>query len=261
MSTRKAFTLIELLVVIAIIAILAAILFPVFAQAKLAAKKSADLSNSKQLSLAQVIYCGDNDDLYPGTPYTDYNNTAFFGIAKTLGFNDKSVVSPTTGEVMTNWIGATVPYLKSIEILASPGGVRGPNDQTTWENTPGQGKSSFVMNGLLQFESQNSVDQISNTVMLRNHRIFLRVAFTSPSFYGGNWVISTWNGDPNDYLDRTFSDGENVGWADGHASYKKADTLTYHQYGFTNITTDPTRKPLRGTYVYPGPRSSFPARI
>ncbi len=49
------FTLIELLVVIAIIAILAAILFPVFAQAKLAAKKTSDLSNMKQLELAFLM--------------------------------------------------------------------------------------------------------------------------------------------------------------------------------------------------------------
>jgi len=62
---RKAFTLIELLVVIAIIAILAAILFPVFAQAKLAAKKTADLSNIKQLGLTTVMYQGDNDDVLP----------------------------------------------------------------------------------------------------------------------------------------------------------------------------------------------------
>jgi prepilin-type N-terminal cleavage/methylation domain-containing protein/prepilin-type processing-associated H-X9-DG protein len=56
------FTLIELLVVIAIIAILAAILFPVFAQAKLAAKKTSDLSNMKQLELAFLMYANDNDD-------------------------------------------------------------------------------------------------------------------------------------------------------------------------------------------------------
>src|SRR5579862_4993311 len=61
-----AFTLIELLVVIAIIAILAAILFPVFAQAKEAAKKTACLSNSKQLGLAMMMYCNDNEDTMPG---------------------------------------------------------------------------------------------------------------------------------------------------------------------------------------------------
>lgn len=62
---RKAFTLIELLVVIAIIAILAAILFPVFAQAKYAAKKTQELSNIKQLGTGLTIYTGDNDDVQP----------------------------------------------------------------------------------------------------------------------------------------------------------------------------------------------------
>ena len=61
---RKAFTLIELLVVIAIIAILAAILFPVFAQAKEAAKKTSDLSAIKQVGTAQMIYASDYDDIF-----------------------------------------------------------------------------------------------------------------------------------------------------------------------------------------------------
>ena len=59
---KRAFTLIELLVVIAIIAILAAILFPVFAQAKLAAKKTASLSNIKQVALGGILYSTDYDD-------------------------------------------------------------------------------------------------------------------------------------------------------------------------------------------------------
>jgi len=62
---RKAFTLIELLVVIAIIAILAAILFPVFAQAKQSAKKAVALSNTKQISLGLNMYMTDNDDTFP----------------------------------------------------------------------------------------------------------------------------------------------------------------------------------------------------
>lgn len=70
---RRAFTLIELLVVIAIIAILAAILFPVFAQAKAAAKVSTSLSNIKQLGLAVMMYANDNNDMAVyeyGTAYT-----------------------------------------------------------------------------------------------------------------------------------------------------------------------------------------------
>jgi len=76
-SSRRAFTLIELLVVIAIIAILAAILFPVFAQAKLSAKKAASVSNSKQISLGALMYAGDVDDQFPmvehGQPYSFVN--------------------------------------------------------------------------------------------------------------------------------------------------------------------------------------------
>jgi prepilin-type N-terminal cleavage/methylation domain-containing protein len=67
---RKAFTLIELLVVIAIIAILAAILFPVFAQAKVAAKGTASLSNIKQHGTAWIMYANDNDDT--AVPYATH---------------------------------------------------------------------------------------------------------------------------------------------------------------------------------------------
>src|SRR5947208_1947853 len=62
---KKAFTLIELLVVIAIIAILAAILFPVFAQAKLAAKKTQGLNETKQIGIGFNLYVNDYDDVLP----------------------------------------------------------------------------------------------------------------------------------------------------------------------------------------------------
>lgn len=62
---KRAFTLIELLVVIAIIAILAAILFPVFSQAKSSAKQQVNQSNLKQIALAGLMYAGDNDDMLP----------------------------------------------------------------------------------------------------------------------------------------------------------------------------------------------------
>src|SRR5436853_3430185 len=65
-SCRKGFTLIELLVVIAIIAILAAILFPVFARAREKARATACLSNNKQLATALMMYCSDYDENFPG---------------------------------------------------------------------------------------------------------------------------------------------------------------------------------------------------
>jgi prepilin-type N-terminal cleavage/methylation domain-containing protein len=74
---KRAFTLIELLVVIAIIAILAAILFPVFAQAKNSAKKTASLSNVKQIGTASQIYLGDYDDVTPPIYWFDQNSTQY----------------------------------------------------------------------------------------------------------------------------------------------------------------------------------------
>ena len=67
---RQGFTLIELLVVIAIIAILAAILFPVFARAREKARSIACLSNNKQIATALMMYCQDNDGAEPDGPRT-----------------------------------------------------------------------------------------------------------------------------------------------------------------------------------------------
>jgi prepilin-type N-terminal cleavage/methylation domain-containing protein len=95
---RKAFTLIELLVVIAIIAILAAILFPVFAQAKAAAKKTAALSNAKQIGTSSMMYATDHDDLFPSV----YDNSA-------------GNTSPNCGG---DPICTMYPYIKNLQIWA-----------------------------------------------------------------------------------------------------------------------------------------------
>lgn len=93
---NKAFTLIELLVVIAIIAILAAILFPVFAQAKEAAKKTQCLSNIKQIGTALNMYLNDNDDSMPQSEYGD--SIGWYTVVNPYVKNDGVTDTASTGE-------------------------------------------------------------------------------------------------------------------------------------------------------------------
>src|SRR5438034_11408057 len=79
---RRGFTLIELLVVIAIIAILAAILFPVFAQAREKARQTSCLSNLKQIGLASMMYRQHYDELFAPGYYTQPQTQWFFTLVQ-----------------------------------------------------------------------------------------------------------------------------------------------------------------------------------
>lgn len=105
---KRAFTLIELLVVIAIIAILAAILFPVFAQAKHAAKKSACISNLTQIGKATVLYNSDADDLMPWVPDSELQMTP------AVNSGGKRYCA------MGSFIPLLYPYSKNVQIWVSP---------------------------------------------------------------------------------------------------------------------------------------------
>lgn len=109
----KAFTLIELLVVIAIIAILAAILFPVFAQAKAAAKKTMCLSNNKQIGTGLYIYLSDYDDAlpmanYPAPPVYQGPPWTVFAWHNGAGVSELS------------WADLLLPYTKNVPIFKCP---------------------------------------------------------------------------------------------------------------------------------------------
>ncbi|BDI28443.1 hypothetical protein CCAX7_004940 [Capsulimonas corticalis] len=103
---RKGFTLIELLVVIAIIAILAAILFPVFAKAREKARQASCASNLKQLGLGVMQYVQDNDEIYP--------------VGRSFASNDRSVP-------FANWGQQIYPYVKSTGVYKCPDDSASPS--------------------------------------------------------------------------------------------------------------------------------------
>lgn len=132
MKRFRAFTLIELLVVIAIIAILAAILFPVFAQAKEAAKKTADLSNQKNIGLGAFMYGADNDDTFARHVYK-------------RGVNLGGWDTPFT------WREAVMPYVKNGQRMYTAGTTSIPfADGGIWD-TPSKPnvRGSYTYNRIL----------------------------------------------------------------------------------------------------------------
>ncbi|MBL8067692.1 MAG: prepilin-type N-terminal cleavage/methylation domain-containing protein [Armatimonadetes bacterium] len=121
---RHAFTLIELLVVIAIIAILAAILFPVFAQAKSAAKKTSSLSNVKQLNTGTQIYLSDYDDTFPlaygKVPGGGWAWNAWLEVPQNWSTYSASLTAYSSG----SWHNEIDPYVKNRQIAESPDGIK-----------------------------------------------------------------------------------------------------------------------------------------
>ena len=129
--TKHGFTLIELLVVIAIIAILAAILFPVFAQAREKARQTSCLSNCKQIGTAVQLYVDDYDETYP---LMDFSNTDAGGYAAT---GVRIITDLSYSQTTWAWMHAIFPYLKNPQMYACP--------SSKFKNTNGGSKELFVV--------------------------------------------------------------------------------------------------------------------
>jgi len=209
---RKGFTLIELLVVIAIIAILAAILFPVFSRAREQARKAACMSNAKQIGMALMMYCQDWDETYP---------------MNRIGWG-RPCWAPQQTPHMT-WRTMIQPYLKNWQVFDCPsqsnikgeenGGWGGCPPPTT-PPTPPDVSLEYNYNGY-QFCSSG------------NHHVWRMADFPSPADLiivhephiacpdAGvwcNWVFrkeSCWHGDGKVFI-----------FADGHVKWLKPQQTT-----------------------------------
>ncbi len=119
---QRGFTLIELLVVIAIIAILAAILFPVFARARERARQTSCLSNLRQIGTALLMYAQDYDEMLP----------------RSEGYRDPSELLPPDGR--TYWFVRIYPYIMNTQIFSCPSegfnGIQSGGESITHDDWP-----------------------------------------------------------------------------------------------------------------------------
>ncbi|MBC8142133.1 MAG: DUF1559 domain-containing protein [Armatimonadetes bacterium] len=215
-----AFTLIELLVVIAIIAILAAILFPVFAQAREKARQTSCLSNSKQIGLGMLMYLQDSDETFPRAWY--YDNT------------------PSDPVERYKWIDGIAPYVKNETMFTCPSDDEGNGGNKPYKFRNGNNYGSYAMNATyygsadaatppyeqplaaLSLPAQTVwVLECANTGLGNNFEIeWLDAAANPPIEKGPNGFRVMRN------IAERHQGTTNILWCDGHAKANKLEFLT-----------------------------------
>lgn len=217
---KRAFTLIELLVVIAIIAILAAILFPVFAQAKEAAKKSSCISNLKQLGTGFALYEGDNDDALPN---------AFFGPpgAKSDGgwiyYGRFPANLAGTGDSFVPSRGSLYPYVKNTDVFMCPSDPQGR-----------QSKNSYAVNACVMTTRQlgravgrngTSFESTASWILLAEEVFDDTASDTSASFLSSSSTPDGFMLFPIKLLSTRHSGGSSAAFLDSHAKWAKPEQM------------------------------------
>ncbi len=194
MSTRRGFTLIELLVVIAIIAILAAILFPVFARAREKARQTSCLSNVKQIGTALMMYVQDYDEMMP-----QYLIPTGRSLQPDL---------PDIGYDHTVWQDRLYPYVKNWQVWVCPSGGG-------YSGTAREYQGSYAGNYRYVFSHWDDwtysladfTHPAETFTVLEGTSYITRYDPGIPSSSGGYWG----------QLDSRHNDQNNVLFLDGHA--------------------------------------------
>jgi prepilin-type N-terminal cleavage/methylation domain-containing protein/prepilin-type processing-associated H-X9-DG protein len=209
---RHAFTLIELLVVIAIIAILAAILFPVFAQARENARKAACLSNMHQIDLANLQYVQDYDEKFPLNRF-DWPNVPY------------------------TWREAVQPYVKNLDVFKDPAFPDARVDTSCWGSP--QVPKSYAYNGhKLNMDGSNGSLSLA---AIQSPAQTLLIADMSRNGCpdAGNWCygcpLATCN-----CLDFRHRGANNWAYFDGHVKWTKPQATIRPYNGWEDRAYSPT---------------------
>ncbi len=266
---KSGFTLIELLVVIAIIAILAAILFPVFAQAREKARQTSCLSNTKQMTLGILMYVQDNDETWPrNDDCLGGGNQQIPGAPATaIG----CTTSPYFGDRINHykWWYWTYPYTKNIQIMMCPSRISFL-DPPNWNYAAEIFGAGYGLN-LSVTGSLNTYGSLTRNGAFRNSwtggtlaglayssETMLTMEVYNPAVgaYNVGGTVQTsyplatkeyWTNlmKPNGVVNKAYAphaDGFVVAYTDGHSKWMKVDTFlgmcpTAAQYGGVQIPT------------------------
>jgi prepilin-type N-terminal cleavage/methylation domain-containing protein/prepilin-type processing-associated H-X9-DG protein len=234
---RNGFTLIELLVVIAIIAILAAILFPVFAQARESARQTSCLSNEKQITLGILQYTQDYDEKFPLWLYD--NNSGSRG-------QPDSPWGPWKNNHI-GWDKAVQPYVKNAQIFKCPSNGDGVETQAN----PPDGGDDQAPTGAVNYSMNSRLNGKAATTPIASMRfpaVTILLAESSKASSTGESSCDTdnewgWNGGhahqlngdgnfgPSGNVDTNYTNINALCHQGGHAQWGQSDRLRAHKGG------------------------------